>query len=146
MAYEPWDDPLAVTQGFHELDRHSAARGHDRRASSCDEIRIRSAQRSGHFELGRTADRARSRLRFTRSISATMRYQPRAQADLIQKAAQWLVEAENPVFVVGSEIGVEGAYEEIVGAGGKAFRSRSGDDAQPLREFPQRSSAVSRRA
>jgi thiamine pyrophosphate-dependent acetolactate synthase large subunit-like protein len=44
---------------------------------------------------------------------ANVRYKPRAQADLIQKAAQWLVEAQNPVFVVGSEIGVEGAYEEV---------------------------------
>ena len=42
-----------------------------------------------------------------------MRYRPRAQPDLIQKAAQWLVQADHPVFVVGSEIGVEGAYEEI---------------------------------
>jgi thiamine pyrophosphate-dependent acetolactate synthase large subunit-like protein len=45
---------------------------------------------------------------------ANMRYKPRAQADLIQKAAQWLAEAENPVFVVGSEIGVESAYDEIL--------------------------------
>ena len=44
---------------------------------------------------------------------AQMRYKPRAQADLIQRAAQWLVEAQNPLFVVGSEIGVEGAYKEI---------------------------------
>ena len=45
---------------------------------------------------------------------ANMRYKARAQSDLIQKAAQWLVEAENPMFVVGSEVGVEGAYTEIV--------------------------------
>jgi thiamine pyrophosphate-dependent acetolactate synthase large subunit-like protein len=45
---------------------------------------------------------------------ATMRHRSRAQKDLIEKAAQWLVEAENPVFVVGSQIGVEGAYNEIV--------------------------------
>ena len=45
---------------------------------------------------------------------ASMRYQPRGQSDAIQKAAQWLVEAENPVFVVGSEIGVEGAQKEIL--------------------------------
>jgi thiamine pyrophosphate-dependent acetolactate synthase large subunit-like protein len=44
---------------------------------------------------------------------ATMRYKPRAQPDLIEKAAQWLVEAQNPIFVVGSEIGAEGAYEEM---------------------------------
>jgi len=45
---------------------------------------------------------------------ATMRYKSRAPTDLIEKAAQWLVEAENPVFVVGSQVGVEGAYSEIV--------------------------------
>lgn len=45
---------------------------------------------------------------------ATMRYKARAQADLIEKAAQWLVEAQNPVFVVGSEVGAEGASEEMV--------------------------------
>jgi thiamine pyrophosphate-dependent acetolactate synthase large subunit-like protein len=45
---------------------------------------------------------------------ASMRYKPRAQSDLIQKAAQWLVEAQNPIFVVGSEVGVEGAQDEMV--------------------------------
>ncbi len=45
---------------------------------------------------------------------ATMRQRSRAQTDLIEKAAQWLIEAENPVFVVGSQVGVEGAYAEIV--------------------------------
>jgi len=45
---------------------------------------------------------------------ATMRYKTRAQADLIQKAAQWLIEAQNPLFVVGAEVGIEGAYDEIV--------------------------------
>jgi thiamine pyrophosphate-dependent acetolactate synthase large subunit-like protein len=45
---------------------------------------------------------------------ATMRYKSRAPADVIEKAAQWLIEAENPVFVVGSQVGMEGAYAEIV--------------------------------
>jgi thiamine pyrophosphate-dependent acetolactate synthase large subunit-like protein len=45
---------------------------------------------------------------------ATMRHKSRADAESIQKAAQWLVEAENPLFVVGAEVGVEGAYDEIV--------------------------------
>ncbi len=45
---------------------------------------------------------------------ATMRHRSRADADSIQKAAQWLVEAENPLFVVGAQVGVEGAYDEIV--------------------------------
>jgi len=45
---------------------------------------------------------------------ATMRYKTRAQPDLIQRAAQWLIEAQNPVFVVGAEVGVEGAYDEML--------------------------------
>jgi hypothetical protein len=35
-------------------------------------------------------------------------------SDLIDKAAQWLVESENPIFVVGSQVGLEGAHGEIV--------------------------------
>ena len=35
-------------------------------------------------------------------------------SDVIEKVAQWLIEAENPVFVVGSQVGIEGAYAEIV--------------------------------
>lgn len=45
---------------------------------------------------------------------ASMRYKPRGQSDLIGKAAQWLIEAQNPVFIVGSEVGVEGAEAEIL--------------------------------
>jgi thiamine pyrophosphate-dependent acetolactate synthase large subunit-like protein len=46
---------------------------------------------------------------------AKMRYKARAQGDLIEKAAQWLIEAENPVFVVGSQVGVEGAQDDMIG-------------------------------
>jgi thiamine pyrophosphate-dependent acetolactate synthase large subunit-like protein len=45
---------------------------------------------------------------------ATMRNKSRASTDLIEKAAQWLIEAENPVFVAGSQVGVEGAYADIL--------------------------------
>lgn len=44
---------------------------------------------------------------------AKARHKSRAQPDLIQKAAQWLAEAENPVFVVGPEVTEDGATEEI---------------------------------
>ncbi len=37
----------------------------------------------------------------------------RAKPDQIQKAAQWLAEAENPLFIVGPDIAQEGATEEI---------------------------------
>jgi acetolactate synthase-1/2/3 large subunit len=45
---------------------------------------------------------------------ANMRYKARAQSDLIEKAAQWLVEAQNPVFLVGSQVGEEGACDEML--------------------------------
>ena len=45
---------------------------------------------------------------------ADMRLKSRAQSDLIEKAAQWLIEAEYPVFVVGSQVGVEGAEAEML--------------------------------
>ena len=45
---------------------------------------------------------------------ATMRARSRAPSDVIEKTAQWLIEAEHPVFVVGSQVGIEGAYAEIV--------------------------------
>ena len=37
----------------------------------------------------------------------------RAEPALIQQAARWLVEAQNPVFAVGPEIAEDGAYVEI---------------------------------
>jgi thiamine pyrophosphate-dependent acetolactate synthase large subunit-like protein len=45
---------------------------------------------------------------------AHMRHKSRAPADAIERAAQWLVEAERPMFLVGSQVGLEGAYDEIV--------------------------------
>lgn len=44
---------------------------------------------------------------------AKARLTPRAQPDLIQKAAQWLAEAEHPVFVVGPEVTEDGANEDL---------------------------------
>src|SRR5438477_140490 len=37
----------------------------------------------------------------------------RAKPDQIQKAAQWLAEAQNPLFLVGPDITQEGATEEF---------------------------------
>lgn len=45
---------------------------------------------------------------------AKARHRPRAQSDVIQKAAQWLADAENPVFVVGPEVTEDGANEDIL--------------------------------
>src|SRR5262249_36155302 len=43
---------------------------------------------------------------------ATMRARSRAPADVIETIARWLVEAENPLFVVGSQVGIEVASPE----------------------------------
>src|SRR5512132_2218960 len=45
---------------------------------------------------------------------AAMRVGSRAPADVIEKLARWLIEAENPLFVVGSQVGIEGAYGEML--------------------------------
>ncbi len=45
---------------------------------------------------------------------ATVRARSRAPADIVEKVAQWLIEAENPLFVIGSQVGIEGAFGEIV--------------------------------
>jgi len=45
---------------------------------------------------------------------ATMRARSRAPADVIEQIARWLIEAENPLFVVGSQVGIEGAYAEML--------------------------------
>ncbi|HEU5254627.1 MAG TPA: thiamine pyrophosphate-dependent enzyme [Vicinamibacterales bacterium] len=45
---------------------------------------------------------------------ATMRARSRAPADVIEKVAQWLVEADNPLFVIGSQVGIEGAQAAVL--------------------------------
>jgi thiamine pyrophosphate-dependent acetolactate synthase large subunit-like protein len=45
---------------------------------------------------------------------STMRARSRAPAEVIERVARWLIEAENPQFVVGSQVGVEGASADIV--------------------------------
>ena len=45
---------------------------------------------------------------------AAMRASSRAPTDVIDTIARWLIEAENPLFVVGSQIGIEGAQADIL--------------------------------
>ena len=45
---------------------------------------------------------------------ATMRARSRAPADVIETAARWLLDAEHPVFVVGSQVGIENAGADMV--------------------------------
>ncbi|HEY3162571.1 MAG TPA: thiamine pyrophosphate-dependent enzyme [Vicinamibacterales bacterium] len=45
---------------------------------------------------------------------AAARTRSRAPADVIEKIARWLIEADNPLFVVGSQVGIEGAHAEML--------------------------------
>ena len=112
-SFESWDDPLAVTKAFTNWSGTLLPEdmtGVLRRA-----MKFAYGPPSGPVTLNWGAGgQGQVEAPIYKIDLATMRYKPRAQADLIQKAAQWLVEAENPVFVVGSEVGVEGAYEEML--------------------------------
>jgi thiamine pyrophosphate-dependent acetolactate synthase large subunit-like protein len=112
-SFEAWDNPLGVTQPFTMWSGTLLPEdmtGILRRA-----IKFAFGPPSGPVTLNWGAGgQGQVEAPIYNIDLATTRYKPRAQSDLIQKAAQWLVEAENPIFVVGSEVGVEGAHEEIV--------------------------------
>ena len=44
----------------------------------------------------------------------TTRARSRAPAEVIEKIAQWLLEAEHPLFVVGAQVGIEGVSAEML--------------------------------
>jgi thiamine pyrophosphate-dependent acetolactate synthase large subunit-like protein len=112
-SFEEWDDPLAITRAFTNWTGTLIPEdmtGVLRRA-----MKFAFGPPSGPVTLNWGAGGpAQVEAPIYKIDLANMRYKPRAQADLIQKAAQWLVEAQHPVFVAGAEIGVEGAYEEIL--------------------------------
>lgn len=112
-SFEQWDDPMAVTKAFTNWTGTiipEDVTGVLRRA-----MKFAFGPPSGPVTLNWGAGGpAQVEAPIYKIDLANMRYRPRAQADLIQKAAQWLVEAQNPIFVAGAEIGVEGAYGEMV--------------------------------
>jgi thiamine pyrophosphate-dependent acetolactate synthase large subunit-like protein len=112
-SFEEWDDPLAITKAFTNWSGTilpEDVTGVLRRA-----MKFAFGPPSGPVTLNWGAGGpAQVEAPIYKIDLANLRYKPRAQADLIQKAAQWLVEAQHPMIVAGAEIGVEGAYEEIV--------------------------------
>jgi thiamine pyrophosphate-dependent acetolactate synthase large subunit-like protein len=110
-GFESWDNPLGPTQPFTMWTGTLLPEdmtGVLRRA-----MKFAFGPPSGPVTLNWGAGGAQIESQIYKIDLANLRYKPRGQADLIQKAAQWLVEAQNPMFVLGSEIGVEGAYDEI---------------------------------
>lgn len=111
-SFEDWDDPLAITKDFTNWTGTiipEDVTGVLRRA-----MKFAFGPPAGPVTLLWGAGGQQVEAPIHKIDLESMRYKPRAQADVIQKAAQWLIEAQNPVFVVGSEIGVEGAQEEIL--------------------------------
>ena len=111
-AFESWDNTARTDRTSHTVDGRPRVRRRHRDSSPRDQIRVRTAERAGDADVRR---QRRTGPGADLPIDlATMRAGSRARSDLIEKVAQWLIEAENPVFVVGSQVGIEGAYAEIV--------------------------------
>ena len=111
-SFESWDNTLGPTEPF---TRWTGALGSDdvtgtlRRA-----MKFALGPPSGPVTLLFGAGGEKVNVPIYPIDLATMRSRSRAPADAIETAARWLIEAEHPVLVVGSQVGVEGAYAEIV--------------------------------
>lgn len=113
-GFERWDNHLGPTEPFTMWTGHLLTNEMPdivRRA-----IKFAYGPPSGPVTLvwGDAQERQRVRAPIHKIDLATSRRTFRAQPALIEQAAQWLAEAENPLFVVGPEIVEDGAYEEIL--------------------------------
>ena len=112
-SFESWDDPLGLTKDFTQWSGSLIAE--EITDSLRRAMKFAFGPPSGPVTLawggggGEQIEAPIYKMDF-----ANMRYKSRAEPDLIEKAAQWLVEAENPVFVAGSQIGVEGAQADLL--------------------------------
>jgi thiamine pyrophosphate-dependent acetolactate synthase large subunit-like protein len=111
-GFEWWDNPLGPTEAF------TTWRGDLESEDVTDTLRLAIkfafGPPSGPVTLTFGAGGQQVEAPIHPIDLAAMRARSRAPADVIEKAAQWLIEADNPLFVVGSQIGIEGAYAEIV--------------------------------
>src|SRR5689334_4505784 len=102
-SFESWDNTLGPTEPF---TRWTGALGSDdvtgtlRRA-----MKFAFGPPSGPVTLTFGAGGEKVNVPIYPIDLATMRARSRAPADAIETAARWLVEAENPIFVVGSQVG-----------------------------------------
>jgi benzoylformate decarboxylase len=112
-GFEHWDDQLAPTKPFTLWTAsllEDEMSGIIRRA-----IKIAFGPPSGPVTLAWGDAEASKKVKapIYKIDLATARHKPRAQPDLIQRAAKWLTEAENPMFVVGPEVTEDGATAEV---------------------------------
>jgi benzoylformate decarboxylase len=113
-GFESWDDTLRPTEPFtlwtaNLLTEEMAEI--TRRA-----IRFAYGPPSGPVTMvwGTAQAGERVRQRIDKIDLAKARHQFRAPTDAIQQAARWLVEAKNPVFVVGPEVFEDGATADLL--------------------------------
>jgi hypothetical protein len=143
-SFESWDNTLGPTEPF---TRWTGALGPDdvtgtlRRA-----MKFAFGPPSGPVTLMFGAGGEKVNVSIYPIDLATMRARSRAPADAIETAARWLVEGPSTRCSWSVLRWRRGRVRRDRRAGREAVRSRCGDDAQPLREFPERPSAVSGRA
>ena len=111
-SFEAWDNPLGPTEPFTMWN--GTLQTEDVTDILRRAIKFAFGPPSGPVTLLFHAGAEQVEAPIYKIDLAKMRYPSRAPSDLIEKAAQWLIEAENPAFVVGSQIGIESAYGEIV--------------------------------
>jgi benzoylformate decarboxylase len=111
-SFESWDNILGPTEAF------TTWRGELASEEVTDTLRLALkfafGPPSGPVALTFGAGGEQVQAPIYRIDSATMRARSRASSDVIETTARWLIEADDPVFVVGSQVGVEGAYAEVV--------------------------------
>jgi benzoylformate decarboxylase len=112
-GFESWDNHLGPTEPFTMWTGHLLTNEMSdvvRRA-----INFAYGPPSGPVSLvwGDAEEGQRVRAPIYKIDLANARRKFRAQSGVIEKAAQWIAEAKNPIFVVGPEIAEDGAYAEI---------------------------------
>ena len=111
-SFESWDNTLGPTEAF------TTWRGDLESEDVTDTLRLASkfafGPPSGPVTLTFGAGGEKVEAPIHPIDLATWRTRSRAPADVIEKLARWLIEADNPLFVVGSQVGIEGAYAEML--------------------------------
>jgi thiamine pyrophosphate-dependent acetolactate synthase large subunit-like protein len=113
-GFENWDDQLRPTEPFTNWTARLLT---DEMADIIRRaIRFAYGPPSGPVTLawGEAQQNERVRTRIDKIDLRKARHSFRAQQEVIQQAAQWLVEAMNPVFVVGPEVAEDEAEKDIL--------------------------------